>query len=212
MTQTKHRPDGLSARARVRAEQQQDQVRAKRNRTIRRALGALVLVVILGVTGYGLWSARPVENATDVVAPDFTLPTTDGQTVSLSALRGGPVILYFNEGAGCASCTAQMREIEKFAGIEEAGITVLPIVMNTAEQIRPDLEYFGVTTPYLLDDGTVSAAYDVLGKGMHEGLPGHGFVLIDPEGVQRWSGDYPSMWLEPSALLDEAERRLNLLK
>jgi hypothetical protein len=82
--------------------------------------------------------------------------------------------------------------------------------MNTAEQIRPDLEYFGVTTPYLLDDGTVSAAYDVLGKGMHEGLPGHGFVLIDPEGVQRWSGDYPSMWLEPSALLDEANRRLDL--
>ncbi len=79
MTQVKHSPDGLSARARMRAEQQADQVRGKRNRAVRRALSALVLLVILGVTGYGLWSARPVEGADDVVAPDFTLPTTDGQ-------------------------------------------------------------------------------------------------------------------------------------
>lgn len=210
MTQAKHHPDGLSARARLRAERQALEMRSKRNRTIGRTLGTLLLVVILAVTGYGLWSARPVEGASDVVAPDFTLPTTDGQTVTLSALRGDPVILYFNEGAGCASCTVQMAEIEKFAGFEEAGIRVLPIVMNTAEQIIPDLQQFGVTTPYLLDDGTVSAAYDVLGKGMHEGLPGHGFVLIDSEGVQRWSGDYPSMWLEPEALLEEATKRLDL--
>ncbi len=210
MTQTKHHPDGLSARARLRAEQQALEMRSKRNRKIGRSLGTLLLVVILALTGYGLWSARPVEGASDVEAPDFTLPTTDGQTVTLSALRGDPVILYFNEGAGCASCTVQMAEIEKFAGFEEAGIRVLPIVMNTAEQIVPDLQYFGVTTPYLLDDGTVSAAYDVLGKGMHEGLPGHGFVLIDSEGVQRWSGDYPSMWLEPEALFEEATKRLNL--
>lgn len=43
---------------------------------------------------------------------------------------------------------------------------------------------------------------------MHEGLPGHGFILIDAEGVQRWYGNYPSMWLEPDALLEEVTSRL----
>ncbi len=54
-----------------------------------------------------------------------------------------------------------------------------------------------VATPFLLDDGTVSSAYGTLGKGMHEGLPGHSFVLIDATGTQRWYGEYPSMWMDP---------------
>jgi peroxiredoxin Q/BCP len=28
-------------------------------------------------------------------APDFTLPDQDGNEVTLSALRGGPVVVYF---------------------------------------------------------------------------------------------------------------------
>jgi hypothetical protein len=101
-----------------------------------------------------------------------------------------------------------MAEIEKNPGFAEAGIVVLPIVMNTAAQIQPDLDTFGVSTPYLLDDGTVSQAYGTLGKGMHAGLPGHGFVLVDADGVQRWQGEYPSMWLDPDDLLREATSRL----
>jgi hypothetical protein len=66
----------------------------------------------------------------------------------------------------------------------------------------------GVTTPFLLDDGTVSRAYGTLGKGMHAGLPGHSFVLIDANGIQRWYGEYPSMWLAPSDLLKEIRTRL----
>lgn len=207
MTQTKPAP---SRRARLRQEQEADLVQAKRRRIIGRTITSAILAIILGVTAYGLWSAAPEQGASDVVAPDFTLPRTDGSSITLSDLRPGPVIIYFSEGAGCASCTVQMAEIEKHPGFAEAGITVLPIVMNTAEQIMPDMAQFGVTTPFLLDDGTVSKAYDVLDKGMHPGLPGHGFVLIDGEGVQRWYGNYPSMWLEPDKLLDEAKNRLNL--
>lgn len=205
MTQTKPAP---SRRAQVRMQQEADQSQAKRRATIGRAVSAVVVVLILAVTAYGLWSAAPQQSEASGAAPDFTLSRTDGSTVTLSSLRPGPVILYFNEGAGCASCTVQMAEIEKHPGFEEAGITVLPIVMNTAEQIMPDLAQFGVKTPVLLDDGTVSKAYDFLDKGMHAGLPGHGFVLIDGEGVQRWSALYPSMWLEPEELLKEATSRL----
>lgn len=179
----------------------------KRRRRIRIA-SLIAAIIAVGLVAYGLLTSQAESSTQARPAPDFTLPTTQGGTVTLSDLRGTPVVLYFNEGAGCGSCTVQMAEIEKNPGFADAGITVLPIVMNTAEQILPDLERYGATTPYLLDDGTVSAAYGTIGTGMHEGLPGHGFVLIDADGIQRWQGNYPSMWLDPADLLDEVTSRL----
>lgn len=191
-------------RAQLRAAQAKRDAR----RRLRRWIGAVAALAAAAIIGFGLWTALPTGGVATGTAPDFTLRTTAGTTVTLSALRGKPVVLYFNEGAGCGSCTQQMVQIEKNPDFAAAGITVLPIVMNTADQIKPDLARYGATTPYLLDDGKVSAAYGVLGKGMHEGLPGHSFVLIDAAGVQRWYGNYPSMWLDPKDLLREAKNRL----
>lgn len=204
MTTRQH--DTSARQARLNAVQQEQ----RKRRLTRRALVLAATIAVLGLMAFGLWQARPTttEGATTKIAPAFTLPTTAGTNVSLLDYRGNPVILYFNEGAGCGSCTQQMAAIEKDADFAKSGIVVLPIVMNTAAQIQPDMDRFGVKTPYLLDDGTVSKAYDTLDKGMHKGLPGHGFVLIDKDGNQRWQGNYPSMWVEPATLLSEATSRL----
>ena len=46
-------------------------------------------------------------------------------------------MLYFSEGAGCDACFYQMREFETHAGeLSRAGITVIPIVMNTPGETR----------------------------------------------------------------------------
>jgi len=169
--------------------------------------GAALLVIAIVVT-LALLNAGTTESADARQAPDFTLPASDGSVVSLADYRGEPVVLYFNEGAGCDACLLQMQKIEQNPEFAEAGITVLPIVMNSAEQINAERTRLGVTTPFLIDDGTVSDAYDTLGTGMHEGLPGHGFILIDADGVQKWYGNYPSMWLEPDELLEEVTSRL----
>ncbi|NUU17021.1 peroxiredoxin family protein [Cellulomonas humilata] len=205
---------GTASRRQAEHQQRLEELRQIEARTKRRrrrfglaawAAGFLVVATLVTVA---LLSSRPVVSAETRQAPGFTLPTSDGQTVSLSSFLGEPVILYFNEGAGCDACLQQMAEIEKEPGFAAAGITVLPIVMNTAEQINADRDRLGVATPFLLDDGKISKAYGTLGTGMHEGLPGHGFVLIDADGVQQWYGNYPSMWLEPKELLDEATSRL----
>lgn len=193
-------------RARERAEtvsqmRATEDTRQRRLRAGRIGLGILGLGLLALVVA-AILSARPQTSAESGPAPDFTLPVSDGTEVTLSDLRGEPVILYFNEGAGCDSCIVQMDAIEEEPGFAEAGITVLPIVMNSAEQINHERSRLGVATPFLLDDGTVSAAYGTLGTGMHEGLPGHGFVLVDEDGTRVWSGDYPSMWLDPSELLE----------
>ena len=130
--------------------------------------------------------------------------------MQLADYRGKNVVLYFNEGAGCQSCLFQMADIERNAAqFTAANVTVLPIVMNTADQIRADMAANGVRTPFLIDTGgTVSAAYGTLGKGMHAGLPGHSFVLIDATGTQRWYGEYPSMYLSPAELLKQIRTHL----
>lgn len=195
-------------RMRPRQELAREKAKKAKRRLITRIAIATVAIIVAGLVVYGVWSARPTVSTAGGQAPAFTLKTTAGTTVSLSDYRGKPVLLYFNEGAGCGACTQQMAGIEKNPGFAQAGITVLPIVMNTRAQIQPDLDSYGVKTPYLLDDGTVSKAYGTLGKGMHAGLPGHGFVLIDGAGIERWQGDYPSMWLDPAILLQTAKSHL----
>ncbi len=188
----------------------QTQVKLERRRRRRiRVASVSATVAVIAVIAAMMLTSRQETSTVTRVAPDFTLTETSGSTVSLAALRGKDDLLYFSEGASCQSCLVQMAQIEKDPGIAAAGLTVLPIVMNSREQILADLTTNGVRTPFLLDDGTVSKAYGTLGKGMHEGLPGHSFVLIDKAGNQRWYGEYPSMFLSTADLLKEVRARLS---
>ena len=201
-----HTAERRDAEAVARTEAARQAQTRKRRRTL---IGAAATLSIAAVIGAGMLTSRPTDTTTVRTAPDFTLTTTAGQQVHLADYRGKNVILYFSEGAGCQSCLMQMGQIEKQrAAFDKAGFTVLPIVMNTRDQITADMAANGVATPFLLDDGTVSAAYGTLGKGMHAGLPGHSFVLIDAQGQQRWYGEYPSMWLAPDQLLAQATSHL----
>jgi peroxiredoxin len=177
---------------------------------VRLLVWGAALVALAGIVTAMVLTSRPESSSATRPAPDFTLSDTAGHQVRLSDYVGkSNVVLYFSEGAGCQSCLVQMREIEKDrTAFARDDITVLPIVMNDRSQITSDMASNGVSTPFLLDDGTVSKAYDTLGKGMHAGLPGHSFVLIDKQGTQRWYGEYPSMWLDPKDLLNEVESHL----
>ena len=206
-----------SGSATKRAKERQEilhQVQARQGATNRRrrlivgGIWTIALLVVAGLVTYALLSSRPTQDTVSRVAPDFTLTDSDGGSHTLSALRGHPVLLYFSEGAGCDACIVQQAKIEADPGFAAAGITELPIVMNTAEQINADRQRLGGTAAYLLDDGTVSKEYGVLGTGMHAGLPGHGFVLVDADGNQVWKADYPSMWIDPKDLLSLVKGKL----
>lgn len=82
--------------------------------------------------------------------------------------------------------------------------------MQNSEQLRATVVMLvhAEACHFWTDGGTVSAAYHTLGTGMHAGLPGHGFVLINAAGKQVWQGNYPSMWLQPEDLLAEVRKRL----
>ena len=62
------------------------------------------------------------------VAPDFTLPDQDGTPVTLSALRGGKVIVYFYPQAMTPGCTTEACDFrDSLAPFQSEGYTVLGI-------------------------------------------------------------------------------------
>lgn len=201
----------MSAKSSRQAARRQAQEAARK---ARRGEGRMIWVatglVLVAIVAAMMLSSRSTSSDAVRSAPEFELTDTAGATHTLADHRGENVLLYFSEGAGCQSCLMQMAAIEKAADqFAEEDVTVLPIVMNTREQITHDMALNGVRTPFLLDDGTVSEEYGTIGRGMHAGLPGHSFVLIDRSGQQRWYGEYPSMWLSPPELLDQVRQHLD---
>jgi peroxiredoxin len=199
-----------ATKAHARSVRREQEARARQAHRRRLLWWGGALVAVVAVVGVLMWTARSTSDSSTRQAPDFTLTDTNGSSVHLADLRGHNIVLYFSEGAGCQSCILQMADIERNAtSFQAADVKVLPIVMNTADQIKADLATNGIQTPFLLDNGTVSAAYGTLGKGMHAGLPGHSFVLIDTQGIQRWYGEYPSMYLSSTDLLKQIRSHLN---
>ena len=70
-------------------------------------------------------------------APDFTLPNQDGEPVTLSSLRGSPVVLYFYPKADTPGCTTQACGIrDHSADYDAAGATVLGVSPDPVEAVR----------------------------------------------------------------------------
>ena len=111
-------------------------------------------------------------------APDFSLPTIDGDTITLSDLRGKPVVLTFWY-TGCGWCKYQMPFFQ--TAYEEMGQEIKIIAIDIGESnslIQQFAESNGYTFTFALDyDGSVMYAYNV------EGTPNT--FLIDASGVIR---------------------------
>ena len=179
--------------------------RPRRRAGISRGTG-VGLAIVAGVVTLLVLGGRD-EHSSDRVqagaAPPFSLTSTSGEQVSLSDFQGRDVLLYFSEGVGCDPCFTQLRELEAHdSHLQEEGLTVVPVVVNGADDVHMEMERFGLQTEFLIDtDKAVSEAYDTLGTGHHADLPGHSFVYVDGQGEIRWREDYASMFVEPDELL-----------
>ncbi len=70
-------------------------------------------------------------------APDFTLPNQDGEDVTLSDLRGRPVVLYFYPKADTPGCTTQACGIrDHSADYEAAGAAVLGVSPDPVKAVK----------------------------------------------------------------------------
>ncbi|HWF24584.1 MAG TPA: thioredoxin-dependent thiol peroxidase [Solirubrobacteraceae bacterium] len=122
-------------------------------------------------------------------APDFTMPDQHGAPVTLSDLRGQPVVLYFYPKADTPGCTTQACGVRDHAPeYEFAGATVLGVSPDPVKAIAKFADKFDLGFPLLSDeDHSVAEAYGVwVQKSMYGrtymGMERTTFV-IGPDGV-----------------------------
>jgi peroxiredoxin Q/BCP len=100
-------------------------------------------------------------------APDFTLrgvePGGDEVEVSLSGLRGEPVILYFYPRDDTSGCTTQACGIrDEWAAFRETGARVLGVSPDDADSHRKFIRKYDLPFTLLSDpDHAVADAYEV---------------------------------------------------
>ncbi len=127
-------------------------------------------------------------------APPIVLPSTDGSTFDLEALRGQTVLLYFQEGVGCQPCWDQLRDIEAQRGAFQAlGIErIVTITGDPLGALKQKVANEKLITPVLSDAGlAVSKTYQANQYGMMgNSADGHSFILVDKEGRIMWRADY----------------------
>lgn len=99
------------------------------------------------------------------LAPDFTLNTPDGETVTLSGLRGQAVLLNL-WATWCPPCRAEMPAIQKlYDEYKEQGFVVLAVNMTYQDNplaVQPFLQENNLTFPVLLDEtGDMARDYEL---------------------------------------------------
>lgn len=96
-------------------------------------------------------------------APDFTLQDDAGNSVTLSALRGRRVVLYFyprDDTPGCTTQACDLRDAApRFEGLDAVVLGVSP---DSVESHRKFRDKFDLNFPLLADvDREVAEAYGV---------------------------------------------------
>lgn len=143
----------------------------------------LLAIPLLGCLGYWLLTARTHLQVGDA-APDFALPGSDGQSHSLSALRGKIVVLAWYPRAFTPGCTSECTSLSKSgAQLKELGVVYFAASTDSPEKNRDFAKSVGADYPILSDPtGSVAKAYGVLTP---IGFANRTTFIIDAQGVIR---------------------------
>ncbi len=122
-------------------------------------------------------------------APDFTLLDTDGVPVTLSALRGQPVVVYFyprDNTPGCTKEACGFRDL--YPQFQGAGIQVLGISADDAKSHGKFRDKFQLPFPLLCDpEAQVARRYGSYGPKKFMGKEYEGILrqtfVVDAAGI-----------------------------
>lgn len=118
------------------------------------------------------------ELSPGAAAPDFTLPADNDTTVTLSSLRGAPVIVYFYPKDDTPGCTAESCDFrDNYASLRRHGAHVIGISKDSVA--RHDKFKAKYDLPFILaadEDTAVCARY---GAWVEKSMYGKKYMGID---------------------------------
>jgi cytochrome c biogenesis protein CcmG, thiol:disulfide interchange protein DsbE len=132
-----------------------------------------IFVLIAGAAWIWISRVAPGETSAGKIplprqgflAPDFSLQTPDGQSVSLSDLRGRPVLINLWT-SWCPPCRQEMPAMQRaYADFKEQGFEILAVNVTNQDNLQDALRFasdLGLSFPILLDSqGEVSQLYQL---------------------------------------------------
>lgn len=141
-------------------------------------------------------------------APDFTLKSTSGENITLSSLRGKPVLIAFFPLAFTSTCTAELCEMrDDHDEFETRGITTLPISVDSVDSLKEYKAKYGMHTDLLSDfKREVSRKYGVLNEERF--FSNRAYFLIDRDGVVRWAHveEHPGLRRTDAEILAQVDK------
>ena len=121
-------------------------------------------------------------------APDFTLPDSEGNEVSLRDFRGRSVVVYFYPAASTPGCTKQACDFrDNLAELNDAGYQVVGVSPDTQAKLAKFVSNENLSFPLLGDpDKKVIEAWGAYGEKKNYGKTYLGVIrstfVVDPEG------------------------------
>lgn len=123
------------------------------------------------------------------VAPEFELPRDGGGSISLAALRGKPIVLFFYPKDDTKACTEEAISFSALAKeFQEAGIALIGISPDSAKSHDRFTQKHGLTVALGADED--KAAANAYGVWVEKSMYGRKYMgverttfLIDRQGV-----------------------------
>lgn len=131
------------------------------------------------------WALRGLPSVGDP-APDFALDNQYGQPVTLSALRGGPVLVVFYPFAFSPICSSELGQLRDELPSFPAGTRILAISVDSKYSLRSYAAAQELPFDLLADfwpHGDVARSYGVL--DLERGTARRGTFVLDQAGVVR---------------------------
>jgi peroxiredoxin (alkyl hydroperoxide reductase subunit C) len=122
-------------------------------------------------------------------APDFELRDQDGTKVTLGDLKGKTSVLVFYPLDFSPVCTDQLNVYQEvLPELEQRGVKLYGVSVDSAFCHKAFQGHLGTTIPLLADfhpRGEMSSRYGVYNE--KRGTTYRALVMIDPDGIVRWS-------------------------
>jgi thioredoxin-dependent peroxiredoxin len=144
----------------------------------------VIIVIVIFLVPRLLSSSRAAAPAPGTVAPDFTLPSQQGSSVSLKDYRGKWVVLYFYPKDQTPGCTREAHNFQADQSkYDQHNAVILGVSVDSVDSHKKFCAKEGLNFKLLADsDGTVSKEYGSLTNlGIAKFANRHTF-LIDPGG------------------------------